>query len=279
MSSRGALTIAATGVVAGAALWYAYRKMVHRALTINVLADKAALGEAAAAFVAKQVNEAISNKGHARVIVATGASQFEFIAALIKLRVDWSKVTFFHLDEYCDLPETHGASFRKYLKERLFSKLSPAPKAVHYLDPAKTAEYALTLTADDVDVACIGIGENGHIAFNDPPPGGADFNDPVYVKKVALDEACRKQQLGEGWFGSMAEVPTHAITLTVPAIMRAKVISCVVPDARKAVAVHDTMMDAISTACPATILRTHSACTFWLDEAAAGLLPSTIARK
>lgn len=179
----------------------------------------------------------------------------------------------FHLDEYCGLPETHGASFRKYLRERLFSKLSPQCKAVHYLDPDKVKEYASLLAYDAIDIACIGIGENGHIAFNDPPPGGADFHDPLLVKKVALDDACRQQQHNEGWFPTLADVPTHAITLTVPAVMRCAAISCVVPDGRKAMAVRGTLNDPISTACPATILRTHPACTLWLDPPAASLIP------
>lgn len=147
--------------------------------------------------------------------------------------------------------------------------MKPQPAAVNYLDPERTVAYSKLLSQDDIDIACIGIGENGHVAFNDPPPGGADFEDPVLVKQVALDEACRKQQLGEGWFKSMAEVPTHAITLTVPAIMRAKSISCVVPDARKADAVHGALNEPISTSCPATILRTHPDCVLWLDEPSA----------
>ena len=141
---------------------------------------------------------------------------------------------------------------------------------MNYLDPAKMDEYAARLAEAPIDLACIGIGENGHIAFNDPPV--ADFSDPKLVKKVELDEACRKQQLAEGWFPTMADVPTHAATLTVPAIMRCHAISCVVPDARKAVAVKGTLHDPISTACPATILRTHQECMLWVDTAAASLL-------
>jgi glucosamine-6-phosphate deaminase len=198
--------------------------------------------------------------------------RFEFIDALLKHSVPWDRVTAFHLDEYCGLPATHGASFRKYLKERLFSKMSPPPKTVHYVDPEKLAEYSEALSAGDIDLACIGIGENGHVAFNDPPPGGCDFNDPVLIKKVPLDDACRKQQLGEGWFPTLADVPTHAITLTVPAIMRAKSISCVVPDARKADAVRNTMHDPVSPACPATILRTHNDCVLWIDSLSASKL-------
>ena len=261
---RTSLLALGAGVATAAAAYLLYRRL-RPGLQVKVLADKQALGAAAADYVAKKINSAVATQGHARIIVATGASQFEFIDALIKLRVPWDKVTCFHLDEYCDLPETHGASFRKYLRERLFSKLSPQPAAVHYLDPARIREYDARLAADGIDLACIGIGENGHIAFNDPPPGGADFDDPVLVKRVALDDACRKQQLGEGWFATLADVPTHAITLTVPAIMRAASISCVVPDERKAAAVRSTLHAPVSTACPATILRRHRDCTLWLD--------------
>ena len=188
-------------------------------MRVVVKPDKQAVGKASAEHVAAKVSAVIEAKGYARVIFATGASQFEFIEELLKLSVRWDKVTCFHLDEYVGLPITHGASFRKYLKERLFSKMSPPPKAVHYLEESAVIAYQGALAEDDIDLACIGIGENGHIAFNDPPPAGAaDFDDPFLVKKVPLDEACRKQQLGEGWFPTLADVPTHAITLTVPAI-------------------------------------------------------------
>ena len=266
--------IAVLAAGAGLAAYLLYRRVAKPSslLKVELRHSKQELGAASAAFVAGKIKAAVARKGSARVIVATGASQFEFIDALIKLSVPWDKVTCFHLDEYVGLPETHGASFRKYLKERLFSKLSPQCKTVHYVDPNKVNEYASLLAYDAIDVACIGIGENGHIAFNDPPPGGADFFDQVLVKKVALDEACRLQQLGEGWFPSLADVPTHAITLTVPAIMRCAAISCVVPDDRKAKAVRGTLYDPVSTACPGTILRTHPDCTLWIDPPAASLI-------
>lgn len=266
------LTLLATGAAATAVAYALYKRFLAppaAKLVIKTLSTKEALGKAAAADVAQRVTSIVAAKGHARVIVATGASQFEFLAALVTLPVPWDKVTFFHLDEYVGLPETHGASFRKYLKERLFSKLKPAAAKVNLVDPDRIEEYDRLLAEADIDLACIGIGENGHIAFNDPPPGGADFSDRVLVKKVALDDACRKQQLGEGWFPNLDAVPTHAITLTVPAIMRAHAISCVVPDKRKAKAVHDTLHCPISEACPATILRTHPDVTLWLDTASA----------
>lgn len=269
-------------LVAGAAIGGAYIlytlynkrfKQPPSTITIHVSEDKQGTGAAAAGFVAKAVEDVIAAKGKAKVIFATGASQFEFIEELLKHKVRWQNVTAFHLDEYVGLPTTHGASFRKYLKERLFDKMSPPPAEVHYLDPDKIDEYSAALAKGGfADVACIGIGENGHLAFNDPPPGGADFNDPKLVKKVELDLACRKQQLGEGWFPTLADVPTHAITLTIPTIMHSKCISCVVPDSRKAVAVKNTMTEPISEAVPSTLLRTHPNCHLWLDKNAAFLL-------
>ena len=258
----------------GAAVAYAlYKRLFAKKMKVHVSADKYALGKAAAAEVAKAITEIVASKGEARVIFATGASQFEFLEALLThSEIPWAKVTAFHLDEYVGLPETHGASFRKYLRERLFSKLSPPPAAVNYLDPDDPDAYAARLGARAIDLACIGIGENGHIAFNDPPPGGCDFADPKLVKQVPLDLACRQQQLGEGWFASLADVPTHAITLTVPAIMRCERFSCVVPDERKALAVRGTLHEPIAPSCPATILRTHPACTLWLDAASASML-------
>lgn len=243
-------------------------------MNVKVYADKAQLGKAAAAFSAAKIREAIEKFNCAWVIFATGASQFEFIEALIKEDIDWSQVHAFHLDEYVNLPITHPASFRKYLKERLFDKVNPA--AVHYLNAdaddleAECKRYTELLEDNDIHLACIGIGENGHIAFNDPPV--ADFNDPVWVKMVELDEGCRKQQLGEGWFPTLSDVPTHALTQTVPSIMRSQCISCVVPDERKAQAVYDALEGPVETSCPASILRTHQNITLWLDEPAASKL-------
>ena len=273
------LVLTGTALVAAVAAYALYRRrlLAQQGPTLRILAAKEALGKAAAESVAGIISHAIATSGRSRVIVATGASQFEFLDALVKLPVAWDKVTFFHLDEYVGLDETHGASFRRYLRERLFSKLVPPAAAVHYLDPVRAvSSYPALLTEAPIDLACIGIGENGHVAFNDPPPGGANFHDPVLVKRVQLDEACRRQQLGEGWFATLDDVPTHAITLTVPAIMRAKAISCVVPDARKAEAVRKTLTAAVSEAVPATVLRRHPCVTLWLDTAAASLLPSSL---
>lgn len=243
-------------------------------LKVKIFEDKDQLGKAAAITVAEKLNAATAEKGFANLILATGASQFQFLEHLQKQAIDWKKITVFHLDEYKGMPVTHPASFRKYLKERILEKVQP--KEVHYLNgdapdaEAEVLRYENLLKAHPADVACIGIGENGHIAFNDPPV--ADFNDPRRVKVVELDEGCRRQQLGEGWFPTLDDVPTHALSLTIPAIMACKYISCVVPDVRKAEAVYNTLNAEISTACPATILRTHPNCVLYLDDGAASKL-------
>ncbi len=243
-------------------------------IKVKIFANKEEVGKAAAIAVAEKLDAAISEKGLANLILATGASQFQFLENLQKQAIDWKKITVFHLDEYKGMPVTHPASFRKYLKERILDKVQP--KQVHYLNgdapdaEAEVLRYENLLKEHPVDIACIGIGENGHIAFNDPPV--ADFNDPKLVKVVELDEACRKQQLGEGWFPTFDDVPTHALTLTIPAIMGCKHISCVVPDGRKAEAVYNTLNVEISTACPATILRTHPDTVLYLDSESASKL-------
>jgi glucosamine-6-phosphate deaminase len=240
-------------------------------LIAKIFENKDEMGKAAAISVTEKLNSAIAEKGYANLILATGASQFEFLENLQKHDIDWNKITVFHLDEYKGMPVTHPASFRKYLKERILDMVQP--KQVHYLNgdasdiDAEVLRYENLLKEHPIDIACIGIGENGHIAFNDPPV--ADFNDPKLVKVVELDDACRKQQLGEGWFPTFDDVPTHALTLTIPAIMGCKAISCVVPDKRKAEAVFNSLNAEISTACPATILRTHSNSVLYLDKGSA----------
>ena len=237
--------------------------------------DTFRLGEASARFVAEKIKSIVNEKQHVNVIFATGASQFNFINYLVSISsIPWNKVTAFHLDEYVGLPngENHPASFRKYLKERLFDRLQPSCKAINYVDPDQYDSYETLLKSVEIDLACIGIGENGHIAFNDPPV--ADFNDPRLVKVVELDEACRMQQVGEGWFSSLSDAPLKAITLTIPAIMRAKVISCVVPDQRKSAAIRDALNGNVSCKCPASILTEHQDCILWLDEDSASLVPS-----
>ncbi|NLI72745.1 MAG: glucosamine-6-phosphate deaminase [Bacteroidales bacterium] len=252
------------------------KKLNAGTLIAKVYSNEASAGKASAEFVAEHINEAIKTQGHANLILATGASQFAFLDAIKKLDVDWSKITVFHLDEYKGLPETHPASFRKYLKERILNEVKPAKVYLINGDADNLEEeiqnYEALLKKHPIDVACIGIGENGHIAFNDP--GVADFNDPKLVKVVQLDNVCRNQQLGEGWFKSLDDVPQEAISLTIPAIMNCKVISCLCPNKRKAQAVYDTVNAPISTDCPATILRKHPQTVLFLDKDSASKLNS-----
>ncbi len=238
--------------------------------------DRAALGQHAAVQVALALRAAIAARGEARVVFACAPSQDEFFAALTLQPLDWSKITVFHMDEYVSLLDTDPASFRSYLREHLLAQIR-APRAVHFIcaeDPPEqeAARYAALLAESPIDLVCLGIGENGHLAFNDPPV--ADFHDPVLVKLVALDDLCRQQQVNDGCFTSLEKVPTHALTLTVPALMAGREISCVVPGPRKATAVRATLLGPISADCPASILRTHPRATLHLDASAASRLPN-----
>ena len=242
-------------------------------MEIHISSGPADLGKHAGQKAAGLISAAIAAKGRATIILATGTSQFETLKYLVNEgRVDWAKVTMFHLDEYIGLPVTHPASFRKYLNERFISKA--APGSYHLIDgEADPAEECRRLghlvEKEPVDVALVGIGENGHLAFNDPP---ADFDtDSPYIV-VTLDEACRKQQLGEGWFTSMAEVPSRAISMSIRQIMKSQHIVCSVPDARKAVAVRNTLQEEVHPRFPATILREHPRCHLFLDTASAALV-------
>jgi glucosamine-6-phosphate deaminase len=244
------------------------------AVEIRIFDSKAELGRAAAARAAAVLREAIAGRGEARAIAATGASQFEFLDALIREGdLDWSKVELFHLDEYVGLPESHPASFRRYLKERLVERVHPG--MFHSIDgqtsdpAAECRRVGALIARAPVDVAFVGIGENGHLAFNDPP---ADFEteDPYLV--VTLDEPCRRQQLGEGWFSSLAEVPPRAISMSVRQILKAGEIVAAVPDARKAAAVRDCLEGLVSTMHPASILQRHPRTTVYLDRGSASLL-------
>ncbi|NBO65304.1 MAG: glucosamine-6-phosphate deaminase [Acidobacteria bacterium] len=240
-------------------------------MNFKIFADKNQLGEAAAEQAAAAISSAITNRGQARIIVATGASQFEFLKALTgRAEIDWSRVEMFHLDEYIGLPITHPASFRRYLQERF---IQPTGLVNHHLidgegDPVSVCrELGRVITAAPIDVAFVGIGENGHLAFNDPP---ADFETDEPYLVVNLDEACRRQQLGEGWFASLDEVPQQAISMSVQQILRSREIVCVVPDARKAKAVKDCLEGEISPLYPASILRQHDNTVIYLDPASAG---------
>ena len=236
---------------------------------------RVALGTDAGERVAAAIGAAIAARGEARVIFACAPSQNEFLAALTSLPVDWAKVVAFHMDEYVSLQDTHPASFRSFLREHLLAHIS-APRAVHFIHAEappdrEAARYSALLAERPIDLVCLGIGENGHLAFNDPPV--ADFHDPAAVKVVALDEACRRQQVHDGCFVSLETVPTHALTLTIPALMNAREISCVVPGPRKAAAVRDALLGPIRASCPASILRTHPRAALHIDDDAASLLP------
>lgn len=244
---------------------------------IEILADKYSLGQAAADHAARTLRRALNNEGSARLVAATGASQFEFLDALTKApKIDWSRVELFHLDEYVGLPSSHPASFRKYLFERLIHKAGITK--YHLLDgdgdPEGTvAKTGAELKSKPVDVLFAGIGENGHLAFNDPP---ADFQvaDPYLI--VGLDEACRQQQVNEGWFSELADVPKKAISMSVQQILRSKEIIVTVPDTRKARAVKACLEGDISPMMPASILRTHPNVTIYLDTDSAALLSPEI---
>ena len=239
----------------------------------------AAMGRAAAAHGAAKLRGAIDARGEAAVIVATGASQFEVLARLVEEPgVDWSRVTAFHLDEYLGLPPGHPASFRGYLRERFRDPLERRRvplRAFHELDGtaddpvAECDRVGELLRRHPVDVAFVGIGENGHLAFNDPP---ADFETDRPFLVVDLDDACRRQQLGEGWFETLDDVPKQALSMSVRQILQSGRIVCSVPDRRKAEAVRNAVEGPVTPDVPASILRTHADCTLFLDDAAAGLL-------
>ena len=251
------------------------QSFVVDSLPVRVYASQDDLSEAVATEVREYLEGVIRRQGSAAAILATGNSQIKFLARLVALGgVDWSKVTLFHMDEYLGISAQHKASFRKYMKERVESLVRP--KAFHYLDGEadqpldEIARYTALLAAQPIDLCCLGIGENGHIAFNDPPV--ARFDDPHRVKLVKLDDACKMQQVKEGHFASLETVPPYALTLTVPALCVAKKMMCVAPETRKSQAVRDTLKGPISTACPASYLRTQPQCTLLLDRDSAALL-------
>lgn len=237
---------------------------------IDIANSAEELGKRAAWEIALTILSAIEDRGKARIILSTGQSQFETLKELVEFPVDWSKVEMFHLDEYVGIDESHPASFRRYLKERFVSKVNPG--IVHFVKgidfiPSLTEE----LRKEDIDLGVIGIGENAHIAFNDPP---ADFQTDEAYKVVTLDERCRAQQVGEGWFKSISEVPEKAITMCVKEIMRAKHIISAVPHKVKAEAVYRTITSSVSPYIPATILKTHPDWQLFLDKDSASKLLS-----
>jgi glucosamine-6-phosphate deaminase len=236
---------------------------------------KQQLAQAAAADGAALIRKALNERGAANIIVATGASQFEVLDALARQpEIAWQRVTGFHLDEYANLPITHPASFRLYLWQRFISKLPLPLAAFHFLDGERGLEsecqrVAAILQQRPIDVAFVGIGENGHLAFNDPP---ADFQTQSPYLVVELDDACRRQQLGEGWFPTFDDVPRRAISMSIQQIMKSKAIVCSVPDRRKAEAVKNSLRGGVTPQVPASILQQHAQAVIYLDRESASLL-------
>ena len=245
-------------------------------MLLRVFDDKVSLGKAAATQAASAIRSAIAARGQARVVAASAASQFEFLEALTATPgIPWKQVELFHLDEYIGLPMTHHASFCKFLQERLIAKTDIIK--CHLLDGSQDPTEVLrsagkAITASPIDIAFLGIGENGHIAFNDPP---ADFDTEEPYIIVALDHACRLQQVGEGWFKNLDAVPKRAISMSVRQVLKAKEILAVVPDARKASAIKACFDGPISPMAPSSILRDHPNATVYLDRESSALLSPT----
>ncbi len=244
-------------------------------MKIRTHQNAAAMGAAAAAEGAEVIRRALAARDRVSIIVATGASQFETLKALVKEPgIDWSRITAFHLDEYVGLPEAHGASFRKYLRERFVDLLPSRPEFIPVNGDARDLRAELDrlsglISKTTIEVCFAGIGENSHLAFNDPP---ADFQTTRPYLVVDLDEACRRQQFGEGWFPTMADVPKQAISMSIREIMRARKIVLSVPDQRKAAAVKATVEGPVTPLCPASVVQGHPDCTLHLDgPSASGL--------
>ena len=260
--------------------------MMQKSLLRSFQVDKARVyvyptrqdtSEAAAFEAASILGSALSKHGSARIIVGTGNSQLDLMHALVEAPgLDWSRIEVFHMDEYVGMAEDHPASFHRWLKSHLVDIVHPGK--VNYMfgdtpDSIRECErYAKLLHAAPVDICFIGFGENGHIAFNDP--GMADFHDPLAIKRVTMDERCRRQQVGEGHFPTIDAMPKEALTLTCPELLRAEHLICTVPDQRKAEAVRNALTGPITEACPSSIVRTHPAAAVYLDADSASLLPA-----
>ena len=242
-------------------------------MLIQTFTDKEEMGAAAAAAGINKLKATLAEGGTASIIVATGVSQFQVLDLLARSDLPWNQITVFHLDEYVGLPITHGASFRKYLWERFVTKLPLPPAAFHYLDgegdvEAECDRVSELISSTSIAVAFVGVGENGHLAFNDPP---ADFETEKPYIVVDLDDACRRQQLGEGWFPDFESVPDRAISMSIRQIMKSASIICTVPDERKAEAIKNATQGPVTPEVPASILQNHSDCQLFLDQAAASL--------
>ena len=238
-------------------------------MEVRICDNSKTLGESAAKYVIGILKDCIAKKGHARILMSTGASQFDTIAALVKEDFDWSNVEMFHLDEYVGIDETHIASFRKYLKEKFISKINL--KAAYLIDgdPASIARISTEIRKSPIDVGLIGIGENAHIAFNDPP---ADFDTKEAYIVVNLNDTCKKQQVGEGWFATVDDVPKQAVSMSVYQIMQCENIVSCVPHAVKAKAISDTLTSGLTNMVPATMLKKHKSAIVYVDMNSASLI-------
>ena len=244
-------------------------------LPVRIYETQADLARDVARTAHEHLSDVLARKGSAAVILATGNSQIQFLEQLIALGgVEWSRITLFHMDEYLGIDAKHSASFRRYMRERVEQRIKP--RVFNYIQGDaplpldECARYARLLEAQPIDLCCLGIGENGHLAFNDPPV--ADFTDPHKVKLVQLDHACRQQQVSEGHFPNIDAVPPYAFTLTIPALCSAQRMLCIAPEKRKAQAVFDALRKPVSTACPASVLRKQGHATLFLDSDSASLL-------
>lgn len=244
-------------------------------LPVRIYATEMDMARDVASIARAYLVDTLAKQGSAAVILATGNSQIQFLEALIALGgIDWSKITLFHMDEYLGIDANHTASFRRYMRERVEARVKP--RIFNYIEGNallpldECARYARLLAVQPIDLCCLGIGENGHLAFNDPPV--ANFHDPHYVKLVQLDESCRQQQTNEGHFPNLASVPQFAFTLTIPALCSARRMLCVAPEKRKAKAVRDALRGPITTACPASWLRKQSHAALFLDSDSAAFL-------
>ncbi|GAC1538577.1 MAG: glucosamine-6-phosphate deaminase [Herpetosiphon sp.] len=247
-------------------------RMTVERLAVMVYGHRQAMGSAAARDVASMMQELLTRQERVRMVFAAAPSQNEFLWSLAKIAgVDWSRVTAFHMDEYLGLPNEAPQGFGRFLRDRLFDIVQPGE--VHLIESSRdvtveSRRYASLLTAAPLDIICLGIGENGHIAFNDPDV--ADFDDPDVVKPVALDDMSRQQQVNDGCFPIISSVPTYALTLTIPTLMSGRHLFCMVPGASKRTAVQRTLNGPVSIACPASVLREHPDCRLYLDTAAYG---------
>jgi glucosamine-6-phosphate deaminase len=244
-------------------------------LPVRIYQTQTDLARDVARIAHDYLTDVLAHKNSAAVILATGNSQIKFLEQLISLGgIEWSRITLFHMDEYLGIDANHSASFRRYIRERVEHRVKP--RVFHYLQgdaalPLDECErYARLLEAQPIDLCCLGIGENGHLAFNDPPV--ANFQDPHKVKLVQLDRACRQQQVSEGHFPHIEAVPQYAFTLTIPTLCSAQRMLCIAPEKRKASAVFDALRGPVSTACPASFLRTQAHATLFLDSDSASLL-------